>query len=794
MEFTAFNLFFLVVASPFLAAIVAPLLVRWFQSRAAWVLALVPLWIFLHFLGYIEEVSSDRTRIIGIEWVPALGVNFSFFIDGLSTLFAILISGIGALIIVYSGGYLRGHPQLGRFLSFMFLFMGSMLGLVVANNIVTLFVFWELTSISSFLLIGFNHTAEKSRRAALQALVVTGGGGLVMLAGLLVLAQVTQEYEMSSILQNGEILKESGLHTIILLLLLGGAFTKSAQIPFHFWLANAMEAPTPVSAYLHSATMVKAGVYLLMRINPLFEDTMAWMVILPIFGLLTLLTGSLQALRQSDMKLMLAYTTIASLGLLVLLIGCADDKAIEGAVLYLFAHALFKGSLFMVVGTIDHSTGTRIDTELGGLRGAMPVTFVVACLAALSMGGIPPLFGFIAKEILYEGLWSVLVASIYPVLFTVVCNAIMLAIAARIALKPFLGKRIHTQKPAHEGSVSLLLGPATLAVLGLLTAFTTSSVGDMFIQPAVSSIKGHVTVVDLHLLPTYIGAPLFLSLVTIGMGYLFYSRLVGIRVAINTVKWKNWGPDKGFDQFISHLIGFAAKVTNFLQFGSMKGYMTITILIAVGTMITTMTVFGEWPEFPKIPEFAFHEWAIFAVALIGLATVLTAANGMVAIVSLGIQGFAVAIIFMLFGAPDLSFTQFMVETLSVVILALAMTRLDLAPREYRSRRQKTVDASIAVVGGSILCLVLMATTQVPFNSELPDFFEEFSRTIAHGRNIVNVILVDYRGLDTLGEIAVVMVAGLAVLALVRIATPKDKAHNGNGTGEMGGNSLGGGKK
>ena len=391
----------LMFALPFLAAVVSPAIIRIAGHRGAWLLASVPAAIFIFLLGHAGEVSQGGVFTGGYPWIPSLGVNLSYYIDGLSLVFGLLISGIGVFIILYSGGYLKGHPQQGRFIAFMFLFMGSMLGLVMADNLFALLVLWELTSITSFLLIGFDHNRTASRRAAIQALVVTGAGGLSLIAGFIVIQLITGMNEMSMVIRAGELLRDSPYYLLALFLVLGGAFTKSAQFPLHFWLPNAMEAPTPVSAYLHSATMVKAGVYLLMRINPALGDTIWWETILPVFGATTLMVGTLLGVRQTDLKLMLAYTTVASLGLLVMLTGFGSEKAIEAAVYYLFAHSLFKGGLFMVAGTIDHEAGTRDVRKLGGLRKAMPVTFAAACLAALSMAGLPPFIGFIAKEEIY---------------------------------------------------------------------------------------------------------------------------------------------------------------------------------------------------------------------------------------------------------------------------------------------------------------------------------------------------------------------------------------------------------
>lgn len=768
------------VLAPFAAAVVAPILTRWFKHNAAWPLAIVPGLIFLHFAGFIGPVSEGQTFVASMAWAPSYGVNFSVYVDGLSTLFALLISGIGTFIILYAGGYLKGHPQQGRFFSFLFMFMGAMLGLVLCNNLISLFIFWELTSITSFLLIGFDHLRAASRRAAVQALVVTGGGGLVLLAGFIVIINATGEIEMSVLLSSPDIIKDSGLYVPIFLLVLGGAFTKSAQFPFHFWLPNAMEAPTPVSAYLHSATMVKAGVYLLMRVHPLLGDTALWTTVLPLFGGITLLVGTILAVRMTDLKLMLAYTTVASLGLLVMLTGTSHEKALEGAVLYLLAHSLFKGALFMVAGTIDHEAGTRDITKLGGLRSAMPITFVAACLAALSMAGLPPFIGFIAKEVLYYGTWGWLELGLPITVTAVIGNSLMLVIAAAVAIKPFFGPKVDTPKHAHEGPVLLFAGPVFLSVTGLGLALIAHTTGVLFVGPTLSSLLGEFKSIDLHLWPTKINAPLILSVITIGLGLALFTQLDRLRAIIAGILAAiGWGPDKGFDQFVSGVVGFSAWITRHLQTGKMHTYMMLTFGFTALAVLLPGFLTNSLPAMPKMPEYRFYEWGIFFIAILGLIAVLIAKTRLTAIVSLGIQGFAVALIFMMFGAPDLSFTQFMVETLSVVILALVMTRLNLSPRDHRTAPAALGTGVIAAAVGLGLTLTLLAITQQPFDSRLSEFFTEYSRSIAHGRNIVNVILVDFRGVDTLGEIAVVVLAGLCVLALIRVRTKPEPDSEGS---------------
>jgi multicomponent Na+:H+ antiporter subunit A len=759
---------FLALCLPLIGALAGPFIIRAFGSSGAWVLAIAPLLAFLHFLSLLPEIANGRIVTGGYDWVPSLGLRFSWFLDGLSLTFALLITGIGALVVLYAGGYLKGHPDQGRFFSFIFLFMGAMLGVVVSDGFLMFFIFWELTSITSFLLIGFDHEREASRRAALQALAVTGGGGLLLLAGLLLLWGMTDTVQLSELMQSGDIVRGSPLYVAALLLVLGGAFTKSAQFPFHFWLPNAMEAPTPVSAYLHSATMVKAGVYLLMRLNPVMGGTPAWEVLLPVFGGLTLITGSVLAIRQTDLKLKLAYTTVSSLGLLVLLTGFGSDYAIEAAVLYLVAHSLFKGALFMVAGIIDHETGTRDITLLRGLRKAMPLTFAIAIAAALSMAGLPPFFGFLAKEEIYTALAA---ADPYSILVTAVAvfgNALMFAIAFAVALRPFLGRPVETPKHPHEAPVLLWLGPAVLAVAGLLAALFSGITHGAISSPMASAVAGAPKSVSISLAP-HIGVPLALSLLTILLGIAVYWQLDRIRTFVASMLHSANGPDRGFDHAIAGIVRFAHFVIGIVQPRRLDLYVACTFISVAAILLVPLVINGELPSaFAWPADLRLHEAVVMLIALLGLIAVLIARDRLTAIVSLGIQGFAVALIFLLFGAPDLAFTQFMVETLAVVILALVMTRLRLSATDPRHGARRLFDIVLSLACGLGFALVLMRATQAPFNTELSDFFNAHSKLIAHGTNVVNVIIVDFRGTDTLGEIAVVAVTGLAILALIRI--------------------------
>jgi len=755
---------------PFAAAVLAPSLVRMLGHRAAWLLAVAPAAIFWHFLG---EVGVEPYRA-GIDWAPSLGLRFSWYVDGLSIAFALMISGIGALIVVYAGGYLKSHPHQGRFLSFILLFMGAMQGLVLADSFLMLFLFWELTSITSFLLIGFDHAREASRRAAIQALVVTGLGGLSLLAGLLLIAVVTGARDLSLLPMLGPMLRDSVFYPAILLLVLGGAFTKSAQFPFHFWLPNAMEAPTPVSAYLHSATMVKAGVYLLMRLNPSLGGTALWETLLPLFGGITLVAGALLAVRQTDLKLMLAYTTVASLGLLVMLTGIGTEAALMAAALYLLAHSAFKGALFMVAGILDHETGTRDVTRLSGLRRLMPVTFAAALLAACSMAGLPLFFGFLAKEEAYVALGFGSASSTLLTLAALAGNSLMGAIALVVALKPFLGPPAETPKSAHEAPAMLWLGPLVLALCGLAAGILALPVHGLFTSPLASAIAGRPLEVTITTVP-HVGLALLLSGVTIALAVAGYFRLRDLRSATSRLFGAiGWGPDRGFDQLMRGLLSFSFRVMSIVQNGRLDIYLTVVFAAVALAIWLPLTLRGDLPAWPAGVDLLLHEWVVVAIALVGLVAVVNAVDRLTAIVSLGIQGFAVALLFLLFGAADLAFTQFMIETLAVVILALVMTRLQLAPADHRDTGQKLLDGAIATACGTSFGMLLLAVVQQPFSTHLTDFYNTYARSIAHGRNVVNVIIVDFRGFDTLGEIAVVMIAGLAILALIGIRAGRVK--------------------
>ncbi|MEL6792524.1 MAG: proton-conducting transporter membrane subunit, partial [Pseudomonadota bacterium] len=425
--------------------------------------------LFAWFAQFLPAVSAGEVLRWSMPWIPSQGVEIAFLIDGLSLTFALLISGIGTLVLLYSNTYLAGHHHYARFALFLTAFMVSMLGLVLADDLILLFVFWELTTFTSYLLIGFGHEAEKSRRNALQALFVTGAGGLAFLAGLILLGFAGGTTSISGIIAQGDAIKEHALYLPIFVTLLAGAFTKSAQVPFHFWLPNAMAAPTPVSAFLHSATMVKAGVYFLARMHPAMAGPDVWFVVLTTLGAITMLLASFLALRQTDLKQALAYTTLMALGALVLFLGQESGYAMTAFATFLIVHSLYKASLFLIVGCIDKATGTREAEYLGGLARLMPFTAAFAALAAMSMAGFPPFIGFIGKELKYYGALAVAEEPMLVAGAVLVANALMLAVAGVVSFRPFWTKPANpAPKEAVEAPWQMLAGPAILATLGAI--------------------------------------------------------------------------------------------------------------------------------------------------------------------------------------------------------------------------------------------------------------------------------------------------------------------------------------
>jgi multicomponent Na+:H+ antiporter subunit A len=728
------------------------------------VLALAAVTLGLLFLPRIVEGGSTR---IAVSWVPALGIDLAFMADGLSLVFVLLIGGIGAFVFPYAGAYLRGHDLGTRSAAILIIFMMAMLGVVLADDLILLFVFWELTTITSFLLIGFSHREAGARRSALQGLLVTGAGGLAMLAGFLLIGEAVGSYRISEIIAAGDQLRAHAHYPAILALVLLGVFTKSAQFPFHFWLPNAMAAPTPVSAYLHSATMVKAGVYLLARLHPALADTNAWLVALTVAGGVTAVHAALQALRQTDLKLGLAYTTLVALGLTTMFLGAETPVAMVAALTFVIVHALYKSSLFLVIGNVDHACGTRDLRRLAGLAAAMPATAVACVLAALSMAGFPPFLGFISKELKYEGALAIYEEPGLAVASVLIANALVAALAGILVLRVFLGRREKAPRPTHEVEFTMWIGPVVLASLGLVLGLAPGLIGKPLIQAAVTAMLGRPEPVKLALWHG-LNVPLALSVATFVVGAtLFLLHHHYVSVSARLARILRLDADRAYDAVLNGLQALARGQTRLIQGTSLNRWMAIVFaVVTVG--LAGLLIGGRVALEPSRAGISALDVALSLLVIGGAVATVAARTRLQAICSLGVTGVAIAMLFLVYGAIDVAMTQLIVETLVLVIVALVMPRLSkLGDVPRRGRWRSLRDGLLAVGLGAVAALATHAAFRGPLDRDLTTFFEENSVAGGFGRNIVNVILVDFRALDTLGEVAVVVMAALAGLGLLR---------------------------
>ncbi|MDT8880224.1 putative monovalent cation/H+ antiporter subunit A [Halomonas saccharevitans] len=754
----------LAVLGGFAMASLAPLLHQWFGAQTPRVMALLPAAIAAWLLGQWPVIAAGEVLLLEWAWVPGLDITLTFLIDGLSWLFALLITVIGALVLVYSGEYLHGHRDLPRFLVVITAFMMSMLGLVLADNLVTLFVFWELTSITSYLLIGFNHTDPAARKAALQGLFVTVGGGLALLAGFVMLAVAGDSWSLAELVQRGETLRDHALYTPLLLCVLIGAFTKSAQFPFHFWLPNAMAAPTPVSAYLHSATMVKAGIYLLARLHPALGGTELWVTTLSLVGALTMATGAFLAIRNTNIKTLLAYSTVMALGTLTMLLGLGTPQALTAFVVFLLAHSLYKGALFMVAGILDHETGTKDVTAMGGLRRAMPRTAAVAGVAALSLAGLPPLLGFVGKEAM---LASVLAAEAWrPLILLLAFTAafLTLAVAAIVALRPFFGAPRETPTSPHEAPSAMLAGPALLAALSLVFGLAPGLL-DPLVAATLAGIGAPASGVHLALWHG-LNLPLALSLLSLALGLLTYRYWDRLRARLACLApLMARGPEAGYEALMAGMVAVAGWQTRLLQNGHIRNYLAMTLLVLVG-LVGHALFFRHTFTLDVDLDVYLHEAVVAGLMVAGAVAACVMRSRLAAVAALGTMGFSIALTFVLFSAPDLAITQLLVETLTVILLVLVLFRL---PRfaTLSTPLERLRDLAVAALTGGLITLLMLSVLSGERLPRISDYMVANSQPLGHGHNIVNVILVDFRALDTLGEMFVLALAATGVYAMLR---------------------------
>lgn len=756
----------------FLLALACPCILRFRERQIGWILAILPFTLFIHFVLLIPTITNHPLSI-SYAWLPQLGVQLSFHLDGLGNLFAIAICGIGTLVVIYSGTYLKGHPQLGRFYAYLFFFMGAMLGIVLVDNLIALFVFWELTTISSFLLISFNHDKASARNAALQGLLVTGAGGLIMLVGFIMIGFVGGNFNISALVHAGGIQQHAG-YTLIVLFVLLGAFTKSAQFPFHFWLPNAMQAPTPVSAYLHSATMVQAGVYLAARLTPVLGNTPLWFYLLTFFGGLTMITASILALRATDLKQILAYSTIMALGLLFFLLASGKPAYVNATMLFFFAHALYKAGLFLAAGNIDHATGTRDIHKLGGLLKSLPLTFIAMLICAASMAGLPPLLGFVSKEVLYEAKLGGHGFELILLAIAIFANITFAVLSGLLAIKPFFGKRPSYKTLPHEAGIGSYFPILCLAVLTLLFGMLPYTIDSRIILPAVNS----VITLNLHArLALWHGAtPSFaisiVSLIVAAIIYLNYRHIFSC--LRHLTRLNQLSPEKLFALTLKGIKKIAAFITGHLQNGHAPRYLGVILIFTMLMVTVSLISFPNWHITQFMPHHAaWFDWLLASMIVCAALVILLGIPHLAAITCLGVIGLDTTLIFLINGAPDVAMTQLLVDILTVIIFVLALYRLPKLPVSLSSSKATKIrNAIIAIFCGLVITTLLLGVISMPFNNILSAYYGEHALVSAHGRNIVNVILVDFRAMDTFGEIFVVALAGLGVFSLLHVKAKK----------------------
>lgn len=774
------NLFWIPLL-PLLGTLMPLLTERFGRSACALMTAILPAVALFMVLYAAPQVFAGTTLQESFSWIPSLGLELSFRLDGLALLFCLLILGIGLLIILYARYYLSEQDSMSRFYAYLILFMTAMVGIVTANNLIQLWLFWELTSISSFLLISFwNHKSE-ARKGARMALTVTGAGGLALLAGLLLIAHIVGSYDLSVVLASGDTLREHSAYPVALVLVLLGAFTKSAQFPFHFWLPHAMAAPTPVSAYLHSATMVKAGIFLLARFYPVLSGTELWFLIVSLTGLATLLLGAYIALFKHDLKGLLAYSTVSHLGLITLLLGMDTQLAAVAAIFHIINHATFKASLFMAAGIIDHESGSRDMRKLNGLWKYMPYTATLAMVAAASMAGVPLLNGFLSKEMFFaETLHQVSLGSLswmVPVLATL-GGVFSVAYSTRFIHDVFFnGEPIDLPKTPHEPPRYMRIPVEILVALCLLLGiFPGYIIGGLLDSASSAVLAGNLPDYSLSIWHGF-NLPLLMSVIAMMGGLMIYYNRRHLYQF--QAQFPETDAKMAFESAIQWLVAAATRVHKFYENGSLQRYMWLLLLFALvltaGPLMDLNTTAGLRPH---LPIDGVEITAAVLLCLSALATVIWHRKRMIALLTLSVVGLIVSIAFARFSAPDLALTQLSVEVVTVILLMLALFFLPQKTPKESSPRRVVRDLAIAALIGGVVGTINYAMMTRPLDS-ISDYFLANSKIGGGGTNVVNVILVDFRGFDTLGEITVLGIAALGIFKLIarmRLFMPAGDEH------------------
>jgi multicomponent K+:H+ antiporter subunit A len=727
-------------------------------------------------LGIAYEVSGvalagDVARLV-LPWAPSMGLSLSFYVDGLSLLFLLLILGIGILVIAYARYYLSADEPLPRFYASLMLFMASMAGVVTAGNLLLLAVFWELTSVSSFLLIGFWDLKAEARKGAYQSLIVTGAGGLAMLAGFILIGIEAQTFELDELLRRAAEIRELPSASIALALILAGAFTKSAQVPFHFWLPSAMAAPTPVSAYLHSATMVKAGIFLLARLTPIFATTELWTVTVTGFGAATLLIGGWGALKQTDLKALLAYSTISQLGLIAMLYGLGTELAAIAATLHILNHAAFKAPLFMAAGIIDHETGSRDLRNIGGLASHMPKTALLSCLAAASLAGLPLFGGFVSKELFYEAALASQQTNAWGLslpIVAVVGGTMTVAYSLRFVLGTFFGVPLQEGQPPHEPPAGMRLPAELLVVVCIAAGLLPQMVAGPLVAAAAGAVVGgavHPHLAIWHGMSMALGLSLGATVAGIA---LYLARRDSLRVSLPPRLGRTASQmyDVGFDSLLSG----ARVITDRIQNGSLRAYIRTVLAFTMLLALSALTIAVPLPALVDTTPPLSGAFLVMAITVAAaIAVPVLHRRRLASVLSLGAVGLLVAVYFTWLSAPDLVLTQLLVEAVTTILVVLVLFFL---PKEIPGKepaRRVAIDATLATAVGLGSAGVIYWILRRPFES-ISDYHLANSLAEAGGGNVVNVILVDFRGYDTMGEITVLAIAAVGIIALVFARRP-----------------------
>jgi multicomponent Na+:H+ antiporter subunit A len=748
---------------------------KFFRGKPAILSAIIPLSLFVYFVGFIKEVSGGGIIRESYDWVPSFGANLGFTLDGLSLLFSLMITGIGFLVFVYTSIYLKGHQYLDRFYGYLSIFMAAMLGLVLSDNMISLFVFWELTSISSFFLIGFNNTSEPSRKSAITALAVTGLGGMSLLAGALILGVVGGTYTISELLNSNQVLADSPYYIPIVIFVFGAAFTKSAQFPFHFWLPGSMLAPTPVSTYLHSATMVKAGIYLLMRFTPILGNTEFWNSTLLLVGAITMVYAVVHTLFRKDLKGILAYSTISALGILVFLIGQGTEKAMLAAALFIVVHALYKATLFLVTGIIDHQTNTRDVTVLRGLRKVMFPAAIAGFLAAISSAGIPPTVGFIGKELTYE---STLSFNSVPVLWItlILITKILLLYAGFVAgISPFVGKLpqqfVNTKRPG----ILFWLPPMILAVLGIAFGIFPSLI-EPIVFPVVTAMGESLGNEHLKLWHGF-NTVLWLSIATIVVGTALYFTLKPSQKLVASAERVEFISPKSLTAGAWTYFNKSASLwTRIFQNGYLRNYIATIVLFLIALTGYSLYNTARFDlDRSTLTEITVYGIAVVILMFSSVFLVVFTKSRLTAVASMGVMGLSICLLFVFYSAPDLAMTQFSIDTLTVILFVLVLYRLPryLKLSDYRNRIK---DGVISLAFGAIITVLILEVLASPVDKTISKYYAENAYVLAKGKNVVNVILVDFRGTDTFMEISVLAIAAIGVFALLKLHLKETDQH------------------